>query len=119
MGVARETGDISMTDQDSVDKQERVWGSIATLCASFTEGEWKLPTDCPGWSVQDQVAHIVGTEAWLLGRAGSRSHPARRGPRQEVVFEIQGEAGQRLPGATPTSWSGLLPRAAQAVTKAS
>jgi uncharacterized protein (TIGR03083 family) len=30
--------------------------------------EWALPTDCPGWTVQDVVSHIIGTEAMLLGR---------------------------------------------------
>ena len=57
-----------MGDQGLIAKQERVWDSIATLCMPFTEREWKTPTDCPGWSVQDQIAHIIGTESWLLGQ---------------------------------------------------
>ena len=57
-----------MSDQELITKQEYVWNSIATLCTPFTEREWKMPTDCPGWSVQDQIAHIVGTESWLLGQ---------------------------------------------------
>jgi uncharacterized protein (TIGR03083 family) len=57
-----------MSDQELVAKQEHVWDTIATLCTPFTEREWKTPTDCPGWSVQDQIAHIVGTESWLLGQ---------------------------------------------------
>src|SRR5215831_16438248 len=59
-------GRTCMSDQELVAKQEHVWDSIATLCTLFTEREWKTPTDCPGWSVQDQIAHIVGTESWLL-----------------------------------------------------
>jgi uncharacterized protein (TIGR03083 family) len=58
-----------MGDQELIAKQERVWDSIATLCTPFTEREWKTPTDCPGWSVQDQIAHIIGTESWLLGQS--------------------------------------------------
>lgn len=57
-----------MSDQEIVDKLERVWRSIATLCEPFSEMEWKLATDCPTWSVQDHVAHIVGTESRLAGR---------------------------------------------------
>ncbi len=49
---------------------EEVWQSIASLCASLTEDQWKLPTDCPGWSVQDQLSHLVGAESGILG------HPA-------------------------------------------
>lgn len=57
-----------MSDQEIVDKLEHVWGSIAALCEPFSEQEWKLATDCPKWSVQDHVAHIVGTESRLAGR---------------------------------------------------
>ena len=57
-----------MSDQEIVDKLERVWGSIAALCEPFGEREWKLATDCPKWSVQDHVAHVVGTESRLAGR---------------------------------------------------
>lgn len=46
---------------------ESVWDSIAALCASLTDDEWDRPTDCPGWSVKDQVSHMVGTERMLLG----------------------------------------------------
>jgi uncharacterized protein (TIGR03083 family) len=46
---------------------EDVWGDIAALCDGLTDEEWALPTDCPGWSVQDNVAHMIGTERMLLG----------------------------------------------------
>jgi len=46
---------------------ERVWHSIDSLCAPLTEAQWKTPTDCPGWSVQDQVSHLVGAESRILG----------------------------------------------------
>jgi uncharacterized protein (TIGR03083 family) len=57
-----------MSDQEIIDKLESVWGSIADLCSTFTEQEWKTPTDCPKWSVQDNVSHIIGAESRLLGR---------------------------------------------------
>jgi uncharacterized protein (TIGR03083 family) len=46
---------------------EDVWGDIAALCDGLTDEEWALPTDCPGWSVQGNVAHMIGTERMLLG----------------------------------------------------
>ncbi|MDE0205238.1 MAG: maleylpyruvate isomerase family mycothiol-dependent enzyme [Candidatus Tectomicrobia bacterium] len=57
-----------MSDQEIVDKLELVWGSIAALCEPLSERDWKLATDCPKWSVQDHVSHIVGTESRLAGR---------------------------------------------------
>ncbi len=57
-----------MSDLDLVEYMEQVWRSIATVCSPLTEEQWKTPTDCPGWSVQDQVAHLVGAESGILGR---------------------------------------------------
>jgi uncharacterized protein (TIGR03083 family) len=30
--------------------------------------DWALPTDLPGWTVQDNVSHVIGSESDLLGR---------------------------------------------------
>ena len=56
-----------MSNQELVDKMEAVWRSITDLCGDFTEEQWKASTDCPGWSVQDQLSHLVGSETRLLG----------------------------------------------------
>jgi uncharacterized protein (TIGR03083 family) len=44
------------------------WGAIADLVAGLDEKDWDLPTDCPGWTVRDQVSHVIGVESMLLGR---------------------------------------------------
>lgn len=46
-----------------------VWGAVAELGAGLTDAEWDLPTRCPGWTVRDQVSHMIGTESMLAGRA--------------------------------------------------
>ncbi len=46
---------------------ESVWDSIADLGAGLSDEQWDLPTECPGWSVRDQVSHIIGTERMLAG----------------------------------------------------
>lgn len=38
-----------------------------TLCKQLAPDDWAKPTGCPGWSVQDNVSHIVGLERVLLG----------------------------------------------------
>jgi uncharacterized protein (TIGR03083 family) len=55
-------------DQVLVDTLEEEWGSIADLCAGLSDSEWKTETECPGWSVQDNVSHLVGIEATIMGR---------------------------------------------------
>lgn len=43
------------------------WASLADLLADLPPEEWDRRTPLPGWTVQDNVAHIIGTEAMLLG----------------------------------------------------
>ena len=63
-----------MSNQALVDRMEQVWQSIADLCAGFDETQWKATTDCPGWSVQDQLSHLVGSEMRILGRPDPDHH---------------------------------------------
>ena len=57
-----------MSGQEIVDNQALVWRAIDELCSGFTEAQWKLPTDCPGWSVQDQLSHLASAESRFLER---------------------------------------------------
>ena len=83
-----------MSDQELVDNMEGVWRSIDSLCSSFVESQWKTPTDCPGWSVQDQLSYLVGSESRILGRSAPDHTPASTdnirndvGARNEVVVD--------------------------------
>jgi uncharacterized protein (TIGR03083 family) len=44
-----------------------VWGDIVEVCEALTDAQWDKPTDLPGWTVKDNVAHMIGTERMLLG----------------------------------------------------
>jgi uncharacterized protein (TIGR03083 family) len=55
-------------DAALVDSLADVWTSIDTFAATLTEEEWKTATELPGWTVQDNLAHIIGIESDLLGR---------------------------------------------------
>lgn len=46
---------------------EDVWSDVISVCDGLTGEQWAHPTDCPGWSVQDNVAHMIGTERMLAG----------------------------------------------------
>lgn len=52
----------------SIDNLEETWRSLIDLCAGLSAEEWKRPTGCPGWSVQDNVSHLIDYEARALGR---------------------------------------------------
>ena len=50
-----------------VDALEHTWASVVAICEPLGAREWALPTDCPGWSVKDIVAHLAGIERTLQG----------------------------------------------------
>jgi len=62
---------------DTIAKLDETYRSISRLGASLDETQWKLPTDLPGWTVQDNLAHLIGTERSLqgLGTTGHVSPP--------------------------------------------
>lgn len=53
--------------QQSVENLARVWQSIDDLCSSLDEDSWKAPTPCPGWTVQDNISHLIDYESRALG----------------------------------------------------
>ncbi|MDY6999694.1 MAG: maleylpyruvate isomerase family mycothiol-dependent enzyme [Actinomycetota bacterium] len=44
-----------------------VWDDLAALLGDLPDDRWQAPTALPGWSVQDVVSHMIGTESFLQG----------------------------------------------------
>jgi len=61
-----------------VDLQEMAFNALDELCSSLGADDWAKSTDCPGWSVQDNLAHIIGTESMLLGRPAPEHDPGEK-----------------------------------------
>ena len=96
-----------------VELLEAVWDSIAHLGTELSEEQWDTPTECPGWSVRDQVSHIVGLERMLAGEKPEppatdgglegiaafnegQIAPRRSRPGAEVLAEMNDICGRRL-----------------------
>jgi uncharacterized protein (TIGR03083 family) len=81
-------GELGAPASPSIEHLEATWESIFDLCAHLTEEEWKTPTGCPGWSVQDNVAHLIDYEAGALGRNRPDAElPADRGHLKNALGE--------------------------------
>jgi uncharacterized protein (TIGR03083 family) len=42
--------------------------AVSDLADELDDAEWAMPTDLPGWSVQDNISHVVAVEDELAGR---------------------------------------------------
>jgi len=43
------------------------FAALDDLYSGLSDEQWDAPTCLPGWSVRDQITHLLGTEASLLG----------------------------------------------------
>lgn len=95
----------------------QTWGGLLDACSGLAPEQWGTPTELPGWSVKDNVSHVVGVERLLLGEP-QPTHPLpeslphvrkafgrfmevhvdlRRGlPGRAVLAELRDVAGRRL-----------------------
>ena len=46
--------------------------AVVDLARDCSSDDLARPTDCPGWTVHDQISHVVGVEAWLAGHRDPR-----------------------------------------------
>jgi len=78
------------------------WSATSVLLADLDEATWKSPSGLPGWTVQDVLSHLIGTERFLEG------HPGAPDPGLEFDYvknpigefnEFEVQARRELPGA--------------------
>jgi uncharacterized protein (TIGR03083 family) len=84
-----------------VEHLAEVWSSLTTACQRLDRRQWTLPTDCPGWSVKDQLSHLVGVERMVLGEPSPpASAPSPDHVRNPIGETNEGwvEARRPLPG---------------------
>lgn len=89
-----------MVDREFVEQLRTEWSTLERLCSDLTADEWQLPTDCPGWTVKDQLAHVVGTESHLAGEQTPRLDGRPQHVRNELAAfnEAWIESLRDLPG---------------------
>lgn len=77
-----------MIPVDTLNTLFATWSSLDELCATLTETQWKTPTACPGWSVQDVVSHLIDVEREMLGLEPT----THRSPPRDYVKNQFGES---------------------------
>ena len=56
------------------------WRALDDLLSGLDDAAWSTATPLPGWSVQDVVAHVIGTEAALSGEPAPEPVPDSEPP---------------------------------------
>lgn len=66
------------------------WATLSNLCGHLTDEQWRADTDCPGWTVKDQLSHLIGIERWILGHPAPEHHV----PQADHVVNHLGERNE-------------------------
>ena len=82
---------------------DEVWSDVAAVCDDLTDAQWSTATECPGWTVHDNVAHMIGTERMLLGEQPAADAPVA--PDAPHVRNDIGKANEQWI-ATYRGWDG-------------
>ena len=59
--------DIQLDRKRILDGLEKIWTEWVDWAVLLSSVDWNVLSRCPGWTVQDNMAHIVGTEYMLQG----------------------------------------------------
>jgi uncharacterized protein (TIGR03083 family) len=99
---------------DTIDKLAATWRATSELGATLTEAQWKTPTDLPGWTVQDNLSHLVAFERVLEGLPSTEHRAADlsvvRNPIGEAN-EHEVDARRHLTGAAVLAeWDDIVAR---------
>jgi uncharacterized protein (TIGR03083 family) len=78
--------------------------AVLELARACSDVDLAQPTECPGWTVHDQIAHVTGVEALLAGRKDPRVEMPRYehirndlGKKVEYAVEVRrGSTGAEL-----------------------
>jgi uncharacterized protein (TIGR03083 family) len=58
--------------QDLVHAFAQTTQAVLTLAGACSDIDLAQPTECPGWTVHDQIAHVAGVESLLAGHTDPR-----------------------------------------------
>jgi uncharacterized protein (TIGR03083 family) len=84
-------GAVLREPKELVDAFAETLASIIEVGHALDAEDWTRPTGCPGWTVKDNVSHVVGLERILLGDPEPDSVP-------DGLPHITGETGRYMEG---------------------
>lgn len=101
-----------MIPTETIATLEHCWRSVSSLCAGLSEADWKASTDLPGWTVQDNLSHLIGFERVLQGVPATSHRVARPDYVRNAIGEMnehEVDSRRALPGAAvATEWNELV-----------
>lgn len=90
-----------------IDAWQQSTDDVLTLLSELEPEDWDQPTDCPGWSVHDVVAHLAAVEHEMATGQGPGADVLRDGAREVVSSYTDAGVALRV-DRTPDELTGEL-----------
>lgn len=105
-----------------VDMLLSVWQSLDSVLTTLSESQWKTMTECPGWTVQDTVSHLLSSEKGLHGDKGTDHRASDLTNVKNPIGEFnehEVDARRHLPGsAVMAEWTQVQAKRREMLTTA-
>lgn len=59
--------EVGTDEVEEIAVLEHVWVRVIELCGTLSDEQWHQPTQLPGWTVKDNVSHLIGIENMIRG----------------------------------------------------
>ena len=82
---------------------EQSVSSIDELGSMLTDEQWEMPSDCPGWTVKDNLSHLTDYESVALGRPRLVAEVPEDSPHVVNDFGKMNEPGVQARREAPAS----------------
>ena len=101
-----------MIPTETIATLEHCWRSISALAGELTETDWKTASDLPGWTVQDNLSHLIGFERVLHGLPATDHRATKPDYVRNAIGEMnehEVDSRRTLPGAAVAAeWNELV-----------
>lgn len=77
-----------MIPHDTIDALALCFSTLSELGSHLSEEQWKTETDLPGWTVQDNLSHLVAIERTLQGLPGTTHRAEPVGHVKNAIGEM-------------------------------
>jgi uncharacterized protein (TIGR03083 family) len=87
---------------DTVDTLIACFEALSALGTGLSDDDWDTPTDLPGWTVKDNLSHLVGIERVMQGLPGTEHRAAPVEHTKNVIGEVNEHEVDSRRGMTGT-----------------
>lgn len=120
--ITKDTATMPVTTrEEAVAQGEAEYAALLSMLRTLAAGDWARPTDCPGWTVREMVAHVNGAAEEAVRKRVQARHLLVAQTRDRRIPTVDSLSAQQVAdraGRTPDELVSELERLGPAAPRA-